>query len=178
MGVGGSGLRFWLHDVWGAWSLRHIQLFVSPRTVACQAPLSIEFFRQECWSGLPFFPPGNLSDSGVEPASPVSSCIGRQSLYLYEPPGKHEQLTWLISTEHAPRGWADTGHHRMVTEGRNQAAPWSKRPLSALDAPMGHNWCHEKCNGWSIRGKGFNPDVTHRLGDLDKGSQSVWTPSG
>ena len=72
---------------------------------------------------MPFLPPGNLSDSGVEPASPVSSCIGRQSLYLYEPPGKHEQLTWLISTEHALRGWAVTGHHGMVAEGRNQAAP-------------------------------------------------------
>ena len=109
---------------------------MSPRTVACQAPLSIEFFRQECWSGLPFLPPGNLSDSGVEPASPVSSCIGRQSLYLYEPPGKHEQLTWLISTEHAPRGWAVTGHHRMVTEGRNQAAP----ELRGLSLPWMPPW--------------------------------------
>jgi len=35
-------------------SLSHVQLFVTSWTVACQAPLSIEFSRQEYWSGLPF----------------------------------------------------------------------------------------------------------------------------
>ena len=40
---------------------------VAPRTVACQAPLIIGFSRQEYWSGLPCPPPGDLSDSGVEP---------------------------------------------------------------------------------------------------------------
>ena len=35
-------------------SLSRVQLFVTPRTVACQAPLSMEFSRQENWSGLPF----------------------------------------------------------------------------------------------------------------------------
>ena len=35
-------------------ALSHIQLFATPGTVACQAPLSIEFSRQEYWSGLPF----------------------------------------------------------------------------------------------------------------------------
>ena len=39
--------------------------------MACQAPLSVGFFRQECWSGLPFPPPGDLSKSGMEPASPA-----------------------------------------------------------------------------------------------------------
>ena len=34
--------------------LSHVQLFVTPWTVAHQAPLSMEFSRQECWSGLPF----------------------------------------------------------------------------------------------------------------------------
>ena len=38
-------------------------------TVACHAPLSIGFFRQEYWSGLPFTPPGYLSNPGIEPAS-------------------------------------------------------------------------------------------------------------
>ena len=45
--------------------------FVTPWTVAHQAPLSLEFFRQEYWSGLPFPPPGNLSDAGIEPGSPA-----------------------------------------------------------------------------------------------------------
>ena len=39
-------------------SLSHVQLFTTPWTVAHQAPLSIEFFRQEYWSGLPFPSPG------------------------------------------------------------------------------------------------------------------------
>ena len=36
--------------------------FATPCTVACQAPLSMEFSRQEYWSGLPFPPPENLPD--------------------------------------------------------------------------------------------------------------------
>ena len=39
----------------------HVQHFVTPRTVARQAPLSIEFSRQIYWSGLPFSPPEDLS---------------------------------------------------------------------------------------------------------------------
>ena len=38
-------------------------------TVVCQAALSLEFSRQEYWSGLPCFPPGDLPDSGIEPVS-------------------------------------------------------------------------------------------------------------
>ena len=36
-----------------------------------QAPLSMEFFRQECQSGLPYFAPGHLPDPGIEPGSPA-----------------------------------------------------------------------------------------------------------
>ena len=38
-----------------------------PRTVACQAPLSMEFSKQEYQTGLPCPPPGDLPDSGVKP---------------------------------------------------------------------------------------------------------------
>ena len=38
----------------------HVRLFATPRTVAHQAPLSMEFSSQECWSGFLFPPPGNL----------------------------------------------------------------------------------------------------------------------
>ena len=47
-------------------SLSHVQLLVTPRTVACQDPLSMGFLRQEYWSGLPFPPPGDLPDPGIE----------------------------------------------------------------------------------------------------------------
>ena len=52
-------------------SLRHDQLFVTRWTVAHQAPLSMGFFWQEYWSGLPFPFPGDLSDPGIKPGSPA-----------------------------------------------------------------------------------------------------------
>ena len=48
--------------------------------VACQAPLSMEFFRQECWGGLPFPPPGDLSDPRIKPAFPASPALQVDSL--------------------------------------------------------------------------------------------------
>ena len=44
---------------------------VTPQTVAHQAPLSMGFSRQECWSGLSFPSPGDRPDSGVKPRSPA-----------------------------------------------------------------------------------------------------------
>ena len=38
----------------------HVELFATPWTIACQAPLSIKFSRQGCWSGLSFPSPGDL----------------------------------------------------------------------------------------------------------------------
>ena len=60
--------------------LSHVRLFASPWTIAYPATLSMEFSRQEYWSGLPFPAPGNLPDPGIKFASHVS-CIGRQILY-------------------------------------------------------------------------------------------------
>ena len=48
-----------------------VQLFATPWTVACQAPLSMGFSRQEYWSGFPFPLPGYLPDPGTEPESLV-----------------------------------------------------------------------------------------------------------
>ena len=54
-----------------AYSLSHVLLFVTPRTVAHQAPLSVEFSRPEYWSGLPVPPPGDLLNPQIEPRSPA-----------------------------------------------------------------------------------------------------------
>ena len=54
-----------------AQSPSRVQLFVTPWTVACQAPLFIDFSRQEYWSGLPFSSPGDLPDPEIKPSSPV-----------------------------------------------------------------------------------------------------------
>ena len=52
-----------------------VRLFVTPWTVARQAPLSMGFSRQECWSGLPCSPPGHLPDPGIEPSSLMSPAM-------------------------------------------------------------------------------------------------------
>ena len=65
-------------------SLSHVQLFVTPWTVAYQAPQSMEFSRQEYWRGSPFPSPGDLPNPGIEPGS---SALQADAL-LSEPPGK------------------------------------------------------------------------------------------
>ena len=52
-------------------SLNRVRLFETPWTVARQAPLSMEFSRQEYWSGLPFPSPRDLPNPGIEPGSPA-----------------------------------------------------------------------------------------------------------
>ena len=59
-----------------------VWLFATPWTVAHQAPLSMGFSRQEYWSGLPCPPPVDLSDPGIEPASPASPSLQADSLPL------------------------------------------------------------------------------------------------
>ena len=51
--------------------LSHGPLFATPWTSALQAPLSMEFSREEYWSVLPFPSTGNLPDRGIEPRSPA-----------------------------------------------------------------------------------------------------------
>ena len=58
----------------------------TPWTAEGQASLSMEFSRQEYWNGLPF-PPGDLLDPGIEPASPESPALVG-SFFTAEPPGK------------------------------------------------------------------------------------------
>ena len=63
-----------------------VQLFVTPWTVAYQVPLSIEFSRQEYWSGLLFPSLGDLPNLGSKPLSLVSPALAGELLTI-EPPG-------------------------------------------------------------------------------------------
>ena len=65
-------------------SLSRVQLFATPWTIAYQAPPSMGFSRQECWSGLPFPSPGDLPDPGIKPRSPALQADAFPSA----PPGK------------------------------------------------------------------------------------------
>ena len=60
--------------------LSHVQLFATLCTVACQAPLSKGFSRYEYWGALPFPPPGDIANPGMEPESPESPALQVDSL--------------------------------------------------------------------------------------------------
>ena len=53
----------------------HARLCMTPWTAALQAPLSMGFSRQEYWSGMPYPPPGDLPDPGIEPALLMSPAL-------------------------------------------------------------------------------------------------------
>ena len=53
----------------------HVQLFVTLWTVACQASLSMGFSMQECWSGVPCPPPGDLPNPGIKATSLMSPAL-------------------------------------------------------------------------------------------------------
>ena len=61
--------------------LSHIQPFVTIWTVALQAPLSMDSYRQEYWTRLPFPPPGDLPNPGMETTSPAPPVY----LHMYRP---------------------------------------------------------------------------------------------
>ena len=85
------------HQIWRflrAKSLQssRIQLFATLGTVARQAPLSMEFSRQEYWIGLPFPFPGDLSDPGIKPRS--SSAFQAESIPLSQGQMGVVMLNW------------------------------------------------------------------------------------
>ena len=71
-------------------SVSRIPLFATPWTVAYEAPPSMEFSRQEYWSGLSFASPGDLPHPGMDPRSPALRC--KQMLLPSEPTGKCRRL--------------------------------------------------------------------------------------
>jgi len=76
-------------------SLKRVQLFETPWTVAPKAPLSMEFSRQEYWSGLPFPPLGDLPNPGIKPTS-LASPASAGGFFTTVPPGKPQD--WLYET--------------------------------------------------------------------------------
>ena len=88
----------------------HVRLFATLWTVAHQAFLSMEFSWQEYWSGLPFPPPGDLLDSGIEPVS-----LALASRFLSTaPPGKSCRIffteeTALERSGNSSKSWSNSG---------------------------------------------------------------------
>ena len=85
----------------GVCACSFVQLFVMALMVACQAPLSVGFFRQEYWSGLPLLSPGDLPKPGIELVSPGSPALQVNSLSLSYPGiPRTEYLQKLFGTLH------------------------------------------------------------------------------
>ena len=109
-----------------------IQLSVIPGTVAHQAPLSMGFSRQECWSGLPFLPPGDLPDPGIEPTFLASPALaGNYFFFFFLPlvlPGKPNNYVnhcyCSLSAKHG-RTWKITKSFNGVSTGQERGLKYS-----------------------------------------------------
>ena len=75
-------------------SLSHVRLFVTPWTVAYQAPPSMGFSKQEYWSGLPFPYPEDLPDPEIAPGSPrlQADALTSEPPQPWDSPGKNTGL--------------------------------------------------------------------------------------
>ena len=90
----GKPIKMWKFKVK---SLSCVWLFGTPWTVAYQAPRSMNFPRQEYWSGLPFPSPGDLPNPGIEPGAPALQTDALPS----EPPRKQtvRNCSWISGTK-------------------------------------------------------------------------------
>ena len=92
-------------------SLNSVQLFATPWAVAYQAPQSMEFSRQEYWSGLPFPSQGDLPNPGIEPSLP--HC--------------RQMLSLVAQTVKNPPAMKETGFNPWVGK-----IPWKRELLPTL----------------------------------------------
>ena len=129
--------------------------FLTPWTIACKVPLSMEFSRQEYWSGLPFPSLGDLPDPGTKPAS---LALQADSL-LSKPPGTEKAmaphssvLAWKIPETGEPGGLLYMGLHRVGHDWSDLAAA-----ASNLGSPQNPLQAQYRCRKWDpIRQTGLN----------------------
>ena len=80
-------------------SLSGVGFFASPGMVAHQAPLSMEFFKQEYWNGLPFPPPGGLPHPGIKPVSPALQVDSLPLSHQGSPPTRSNCWQMFVSKD-------------------------------------------------------------------------------
>ena len=106
-------------------TVSHVLLFASPWTIACQAPLSMEFFRPGYWSGLTFSSLGDLPDPEIKPASLVFPTLASEFLSTTREdsrsqswdPTLHTVPSQAVSSPqrvplHPPPAWIQCPFHR------------------------------------------------------------------
>ena len=103
-----------------------VQFFATPWTVVQQTLLSMEFSRQEYWSGLPCPSPGDLLDPGVEPGSPALQAESSPSEPLVKP-----LTTWRSTWKYKAVGGGE-----WEIEIRSQGSTGLVTDLYAVDTAM------------------------------------------
>ena len=98
MGPDATIFVFWMLSFKPTFS--HVQLFITPWTVALQAPLSLRFSRQEYWSGLLCPPPEDLPNPGIKPMALMSPALAGGSFPLAPPekPWGHSFSSYAVES--------------------------------------------------------------------------------
>ena len=138
-----------------------VQLFVTPWTVAHQAPLSMEFSKQEYWSGLSFPSPGDLPDPEIEPSSPA---LARRffTTWATQVLGVKWKVSFILDAGNWGREGCWTSIQRLSPTTTHTGSQWGKSFYRQKEGPtcrnstvssdshlqIGHQWsdqCHLDC---------------------------------
>ena len=124
--------------------LQSCLILCNPRTVACQAPLSMGFSKQEYWSGFPFSSPGDLLNPGIEPTSLISPALA----------GKFFTTSAVWEAQQVTNQWAKVGAPpNMYTTSFSVSSERISvfRELSGLSRSLhgqAHTWKTLSSNRW------------------------------
>ena len=152
----------------------HVQLFETPWTIACQAPLSIGLSWQGYWSGLPYPPPEDLPDSEMEPR-PLCLLHWQAGSLPLAPPGKPRNTLCVLVAQSCPTLAIpmDCSPSGSSVHGVFQARilEWVSMPFSRLSShPRDRTWV--SC----IIGRFFTIWATREALYILKGSVTLWHP--
>ena len=108
-------------------SLSCVWLFATLWTVACQSPLSMEFSRQEYWSGSPFPSPDDLHDPGIKTASPALA----DGFFIIAPLGKPPEQDWVTQRCLTLCDPVDCSPQALLSMGSSRQEYWSGSPFTS-----------------------------------------------
>ena len=148
--------------------LNQVQLFVTPWTVAHQAPLSMEFSRQECWSGCHFLLQGIFPTQGLNPFLLQIYCIGRQDSLLTVPPRKPSKkflppavprgLEFSVKLWNYPGKNTGVGRHSFLWGNLPNPGIEPQSPVLQADALLSEPQRKSQSSVWNCRSRYFYCD--------------------
>ena len=141
----GSNIKYW-RSVRNSWrrccvqSLSRVRLFSAPQMVAHQAPLPMEFSRQEYWRGLPFPPPGDLPNPGIELESLVPPALAGK-VFTTVPPRKPN--IYLNFIENSLHKWLSVSTSSISANSINCELKRKKKPESSKKQNLNLPWTYK-----------------------------------